>query len=137
MAVDIELDDAPLTALIGGLGGAVSRFLTKIALDIEAGAKRNVLTGARTGRVYKRGGASHQAAAPGEPPATDTGALAGSIASALTSSEEAAITVSADYAAVQELGGAHTPAHPFLMPAANEVAKSAPDEAARMIGELL
>lgn len=32
-----------------------------------------------TGRIYKRGQVSHQASAPGEPPAVDTGALRSSI----------------------------------------------------------
>lgn len=39
----------------------------------------DVLRRPGTGRLYRRGGVSHRASAPGEPPATDTGVLANSI----------------------------------------------------------
>jgi hypothetical protein len=51
------------------------------ALDINRDVKKRILRGPKTGRIYTRGGgqnlsATHQASAPGESPATDTGELA-------------------------------------------------------------
>ena len=45
-----------------------NRVLTRARILIQSGPK--------TGRVYKHGNVSHQASAPGEAPASDTGALA-------------------------------------------------------------
>ena len=39
-----------------------------------------IQSGPKTGRVYTRRGKRHQASAPGEAPATDTGSLVGSLA---------------------------------------------------------
>ena len=44
----------------------------------------DILTGPRTGRIYRRGGVVHQASAPGEAPASDTGELRQSIVSVVS-----------------------------------------------------
>lgn len=49
--------------------------LAKAALLIEAESKRNIQTGSRSGKTYKRRSVTHKASAPGEYPKTDTGAL--------------------------------------------------------------
>ena len=73
-AISLALEQIPAEAL-----GRVSRELAVGAQKVAADAKRAVQKGPATGRVYKRGGVEHQASAPGEAPATDTGGLAGSI----------------------------------------------------------
>lgn len=42
---------------------------------VHTTAVRLVQTGPKSGRIYKRRGVVHQASAPGEPPASDTGTL--------------------------------------------------------------
>jgi len=51
-----------------------TRGLQMAALQAEAITKAN-LSRAGTGRIYPRGEKTHQASAPGEPPAVDTGEL--------------------------------------------------------------
>lgn len=59
---------------------AVDQIVRATAFEIEGDVKRRIQGGSKTGRVYLRGRRRrrHQASAPGESPATDTGALAGS-----------------------------------------------------------
>ena len=57
----------------------VDEEVESTAFEYEANVKLAIQTGPHTGRVYKRGGVTHQASAPGQPPASDTGALSGSI----------------------------------------------------------
>jgi hypothetical protein len=86
---------------------------------IEARSKQS-LSGPRHGRIYRRGAKGrilHRASAPGEAPGTDTGHLANSIGARMTRRTEGEITVTADYAAVLELGGAHLAPRPFFNPA--------------------
>ncbi len=86
---------------------------------IEARWKAS-LSGARSGRVYrrgKRGTILHRASAPGEPPATDTGNLVNSIYAKMTDQVTGEVGSTAKYAAVLELGGAHMAARPALRPA--------------------
>lgn len=86
---------------------------------IEARAKGS-LSGSRSGRIYRRGAKGnilHQASASGEAPATDTGHLGDSTSSRMTGRAEGEVTVTADYAAVLELGGKHMAPRPFFDPA--------------------
>lgn len=76
------------------------------------------LSGARSGRVYKKGKRVwHRASAPGEPPATDTGNLVGSIYSRMVAQVTGEVGSTAEYAPILELGGAHIAARPALIPA--------------------
>lgn len=86
---------------------------------IEARAKDS-LSGPRTGREYRRGKHGdiiHRASAPGEPPATDTGNLAGSIRSRMIARAAGEVTVSANYAVELEHGRARMAPRPFFGPA--------------------
>jgi len=49
------------------------------------------LTGARSGKQYKRGGKTHTASAPGEPPTVDYGRLRGSITYATDMGQNSAV----------------------------------------------
>lgn len=58
---------------------AIQDVVESTAFDVQAEAAKAIQRGSKTGRVYKRGSKTHQASAPGQAPASDTGMLAGSI----------------------------------------------------------
>lgn len=95
----------------------LDQVVRKTALDYERQAKLNIMTGPKSGRLY----GTHQASAPGESPATDTGNLAGSIKAKPTGRMEAEVRVTAEYAFELEFGGAHVAARPYMVPARNAV----------------
>jgi HK97 gp10 family phage protein len=86
-------------------------------------AKRAVAQGPKTGRVYNRHGVEHQASAPGEPPATDTGRLIGSIVTDVepngpgNTGPVGAVEARVEYAAWLEFGTRRIAPRPFLRPA--------------------
>ena len=84
-------------------------------------AKRSVARGPKTGRVYRRGNITHQASAPGEPPATDTGVLVNSIVGDVTRAQnnqvQGYVRAGAGYAGYLEFGTRRMAARPFLFPA--------------------
>ncbi len=110
-----KLTDEVHAAVENGMRGAIA--------IVVADAKRSVARGPKTGRIYTRRGITHQASAPGEPPATDTGVLVNSIAGDIETSERqngfvrAYIRASAAYAGFPELGTRRMAARPFLVPA--------------------
>jgi hypothetical protein len=54
---------------------SVNQTLAIHALKIQSIARRSLVTGPKTGRVYKRRSVIHRASAPGQTPASDTGNL--------------------------------------------------------------
>ena len=86
-------------------------------------AKRRVARGSKTGRIYRRRGIEHQASAPGEPPATDTGELIASISSdAVLEGDEVVgfLQATAPHAVHLELGTRRMAARPFMSPSVDE-----------------
>jgi HK97 gp10 family phage protein len=73
-----------------------------------------------TGRVYKRGGVLHQASAPGEPPAVDTGALRNSIGHEAVG-DVLRVGSGLDYSAYLEFGTPKMEPRPFARPALADV----------------
>ena len=53
----------------------LSSEMTKLIVEMDADGKRNISSGGRSGKTYKRGSKSHIASAPGEFPKTDRGGL--------------------------------------------------------------
>jgi hypothetical protein len=102
----------------------VGKEVRKTTLLVEGGAKTRIMTGPKTGRVYKvsKTGKSHQASAPGEAPATDTGNLVNSIQSEFEGKLKGVVNVAAEYAEVLEFGSADgkLARRPYLTPAAEE-----------------
>lgn len=97
-----------------------------VADGIEAvknNAVKKILTGSKTGRIYRRRGVSHQASAPGESPANDTGRLAQSARTELDTAEIKGTAIfSTAYAAALEFGtndGKILP-RPYARPALEE-----------------
>lgn len=87
------------------------------ALEIRNEAIRSIQQGPATGAVY----GNHQASAPGEKPATDTGVLVSSIQSGLVTKTrgtvEAVAGTDLDYGIHQEFGTQKMAARPWLGPA--------------------
>lgn len=112
---DAPLDEATLQALHAGLRGAIDLMV--------ADAKRAVARGPKTGRIYMKGknkSIKHQASAPGEPPATDTGRLINSIvgdAKVVGKQVQGYIEARTAYAGYLEFGTRRMAARPYLTPA--------------------
>lgn len=113
---------------------ALARVVKKATFDVEATAKTAIKTGPKTGRVYgrvaqkgsrnakgrfrKAGRYSHQASAPGEAPASDTGFLANSIFSVFSGDKmEGEVIAGIEYAEYLE----EDMNRPFLRPALESV----------------
>jgi hypothetical protein len=78
-----------------------------------------------TGRIYKRRSVRHQASAPGEAPAIDTGALIGSLEIVHKTSMESALQSNQEQALALELGRpeANLAPRPYMIPAAKKSVK--------------
>jgi HK97 gp10 family phage protein len=109
---------------------AVTRAVVAVAEDVLATGTSLIASPPKTGRVYQRTlpRRTHQASAPGEPPAADLGGL---IASGhvigptqAPSSVTATIAWTADYALPLELGTEKMAPRPFARPALDAVAPS-------------
>lgn len=85
MKLEMTLDTSKFAKALGKMEKGVTveakKALAKVAFKVEGDAKVNIQTGARSGRVYKRGSKTHQASAVGEFPKTDTGELVSNITS--------------------------------------------------------
>lgn len=93
--------------------------LAKMAISISNDAKSSIARGAKTGKIYKRKNITHQASAPGQAPATDTGNLISNIN--VDTSEQTNfiyyVISRAPYSKVLEYGGSKMAPRPFLHPA--------------------
>lgn len=99
----------------------VNKALFAAAKQVEKEAKQSIVSGQKSGRLYRRRTVTHRASAPGEAPASDTGRLVNSINSYLNSSQsESFVTAGrglAKYAAMLEFGTQKMAARPFMFPA--------------------
>lgn len=102
----------------------VGQILLDSAVMCHKFAVDSIRTGARTGRTYYKTKAKipHKAAAPGEPPKSDTGVL---LANITLEKESNGYTVGsrkgAPWGFWQEVGTAFMKAHPWLTPAFNKM----------------
>ena len=101
----------------GGGNAAVRRALGKLAALVEAEAKKS-MEGQKSGAFY----GDHQASAPGEAPAVDTGNLKNSIVAEPVGdgTRNWMVSVGAEYAAYLELGTVDIEPRPYMRPAAEE-----------------
>ena len=92
----------------------VQDLVRRITFGIEAASKVLIQTSPASGKIY----GNHQASAPGEPPATDTGFLVNSIQAELNGpGDVGTIEVGALYGAILEDGLDR----PFIMPSIDKV----------------
>lgn len=95
----------------------------KAILRTEVEIKKSMAS-AKHGRLYRvsKTGKPHQASAPGEAPAMDTGALANSIHTEMIGPLTGIVYTNQEYAAALEFGFARLAARPFMRPAVEIVA---------------
>lgn len=105
--------------------GAIEGELKGAAVETQRTAVLSIQKGPKTGEVYPpvqgRRGSPHQASAPGEPPATDTGRLASSI-TVLKKGDAWYAGTGEDYGLYLELGTRDMEPRPWLKPAAEHAA---------------
>src|SRR4051812_45267187 len=111
--VNIKLVFNKLPQLTAQMKAKADEVVDKTAHNIEARAKES-LTGPKSGVIYRRGGATHRASAPGEPPANDQGTLGSSIAVENAGPMRRIVAVGAEHGLVLETGGAKVAPRPFM-----------------------
>lgn len=99
--------------------GDVVDATTIIALSVMADAKRSIQRGDKTGVTYQLYGPkrTHQASAPGEAPASDTGRLANSINMHTLNPLSYAVFTNLPYGRYLEFGTTDISERPWLRPA--------------------
>lgn len=97
---------------------AAGRAVVRGTESVRNEALRLILNTPKTGRVYRRRGVEHQASAPGEAPASDTGRLVASIRTEYENNNLVGrVVASTNYAAHLEFGTQRMQPRPFLRPA--------------------
>lgn len=99
----------------------LNRALQKSVQQVRTDAIKSIQRGNKSGRVYTRGqgqnlSSTHQASAPGEAPATDTGRLVSSIR-ATVRGQQGTVSSELDYAFWLEFGTLKLAPRPFMAPA--------------------
>lgn len=131
-----------LAKLGGDVTAEVRKATAENALELQGAVRRSFEGGPATGRVYAKYSPrrSHQASAPGETPASDTGRLASSItvkfdvdALGATVGVHGDSQGNADYAARLEFGTKDMAARPFLFPAFERVKRKFSERYAKAI----
>lgn len=95
---------------------AVDKAVQTTAFLAANDAKTSVQTGAKTGRIYKRGNKTHQASAPGQAPATDTGNLVSKIRAEKIGFAKSDVVAGTNHASDLEFGTSKMAARPFMRP---------------------
>jgi HK97 gp10 family phage protein len=106
--------------LVRAQQAAVEEAIRVGATLVANDARRAVARGPKTGRLYQRGGVTHQASAPGEAPATDTGRLVSSIVADVERTPNGPVGVvvaRTAYATYLEFGTRRMAPRPFMLPA--------------------
>ena len=112
----------------GEIGASMAREIDEVcentALDIQARAQMAIMNPPKSGRIYRRGNVAHQASAPGEAPATDTGNLVNSAYTKKLADADYETGFTVEYAAPLEFGTAKIEPRPYLRPAVEAVRKA-------------
>lgn len=102
----------------------IAKAVTATAMIINRDIKKRIQRGPKTGRTYTNRGAnkggSHQASAPGESPATDTGTLVSSITFRQGNKLTADVESRLAYATYLEFGTRNMAARPAWIPATEQ-----------------
>ena len=104
----------------------MARALARSTMIVQAEAQESILSGAKSGRTYMRGGRPHTASAAGEAPANDTGVLAGGITTSVEKEDRNTLVgyvkaharggSGGNYAVHLEFGTRTMAARPFMQP---------------------
>ena len=109
----------------------IGKAVMKLALELEAEIKCQMAEG-KSGRIYERGGSTHQASAPGEAPAIDTGAYVNSIQTTETK-DGAEVGTNMEYGPFLEFGTSRIAKRPHFTPAAERIERKIPGEVAEAV----
>jgi phage gpG-like protein len=120
-----------LLNLAGDVRGEIDKAVMKLALEMEADIKSRMAEG-KSGAIYRRGSGTHQASAPGEAPAIDTGAYVNSIQTKKTD-DGAEVGTNMEYGPFLELGTSRIAKRPHFTPAAERIEKKIPGEVAEAV----
>jgi hypothetical protein len=96
---------------------AIGQAVQATAIEVRSDIQRRIQRGPKTGRVYVRGSVEHQASAPNEAPATDTGTLVSSISYRMVEALTAEIESRLDHATYLEFGTQSIAPRPSWIPA--------------------
>ena len=88
--------------LTGDITEQADDIVQRVTYGIEGEIKLAILSGPKTGRIYKRGRKTHQASAPGEAPASDKGLLVNSIFSEFPKAGVGIVGIGVKYASYLE-----------------------------------
>lgn len=116
--ISFVLTDNRIPAIRAKLPVLLEAHVEKTARAVQDEAKMSMRT-AKSGRIYKvsKTGKTHQASAPGEAPAIDTGNLVNSMAIEKVSEAVYMVSAGTEYAQPLEFGSKRMAARPFLGPA--------------------
>jgi len=105
-----------LQTISGGAEGVVEDVISDLAADTQVEAVLAIQDPGKTGRIYTRGNVSHQASAPGQAPASDTGNLMGSVAVDFEGELTAYVGTHVVYGKHLEFGTSRMLPRPWLLP---------------------
>ena len=107
-----------MTALGDDADMVILKTITDLTLTTQALAKKGIQRGPKSGKTYRRGNVVHQASAPGQYPATDTGRLASSVMVNLPTpaSMFGEVGTNVIYGPMLEFGTSRMAARPWLLP---------------------
>jgi HK97 gp10 family phage protein len=114
---------AALQNMQGQLASEVSKAVTGTALELRGDVIKRINRGPASGRVYQKYNPrrTHQASAPGQAPASDTGRLANSIFFDTRGPLTAVVGSNVVYALYLEYGTTRMAARPFFRPAVEAI----------------
>lgn len=123
-------------------GDAIMERLTRAAMrGVINGTERvkdtivsKIMNPPKTGRIYRRGGVSHQASAPGQPPANDRGNLVKSVTTSYDHERvSGTVNVGAAYAEALERGTEKMEPRPYARPSLMENEQAIREEITKAI----
>lgn len=123
MRVKVEMEGlSQLARQFASLGDdareTMMAVITDVVTDTHASAVQGIQRGPKSGRVYRRGNVTHQASAPGQYPASDTGRLASNVEFRLPTLENLTglVGTNIEYGPHLEFGTSRMAARPWLLP---------------------
>lgn len=117
---------------------AATKVVNRTAQNVRNDAIKLVQRPSASGETYRKYNPrrDHTASAPGSPPNTDTGILAGSIRATETGTPTATVEAQAEYAKWLEFGTFRTAARPFMTPAVESNRKQYKKDIAKAINDI-
>ena len=132
--------DRRLKALDAAIAGGTRTGLQIGAELVRGEAVRLIQQGPKTGKVYQKGGRllprrTHQASAPGEPPASDTGDLVGKIHARRDESGDYEVGTKVTHGLYLELGTKTIAPRPWLFPALESKRSAVADQVTKQVAK--